>query len=181
MNEDIELNISRNDYSDLFEYIINSYEKRISRFIYHMIHDSDAVKDLTQDVFMKIYINLYKYDPKFPLEPWLYKIAYNLTLNYIKKNKKRILEVPFVEASEVRDTLEVSIENFETRQLILKEIYSLKPDYREIFLLKIMEDLSFEQIAEILNASVNSVKLKFYRNRKRIIEKISGYIKEGQI
>jgi RNA polymerase sigma-70 factor (ECF subfamily) len=142
-----------------------------------MIHDTDAAKDLTQYVLINVYKNLYKYNPEYPIEPWLFKITHNITLNYIRKNKKRINDIPLQEIIGSEVSREATIEDFETRELILKEINSLKSDCREIFILRVMEDLSFEQIAEILNKSTTSVKLKFYRSRKGIIERTSHYIK----
>jgi RNA polymerase sigma-70 factor (ECF subfamily) len=171
----------KDNYMDLFEHIIDSHERKISRYIFGMIHDIHETKDLTQDVLINVYKNLYKYNPEYPIEPWLFKIAHNITLNYIKKNKKRMKEIPFLEVNEGQVSSGATNENIETRELILKEINSLQSELREIFLLRIMEDLSFEQIGEILNKSTASVKLKFYRSRKRIIDKISQYIKEGEI
>lgn len=173
MDENAVLNLRKGNYMNVFEDIVNSQEKKISRFIFRMIHDSDVTKELTQDVLINVYKNLYKCNPEYPIEPWLFRIAHKITINYIKKNKKRINQKPFLEVNERKSSIEEIIENNEPWELILKEINYLKPECKEIFILRTMEDLSFEQIAEILNKSAASVKLKFYRSRKKIVEQIS--------
>jgi len=164
--------------ADSFEYIVNTYEKRVYGFVYHMVHDTTLAEDLTQDVFVRVYEKLYTYRTEYAVEPWLFKIAYNTTLNYLKKNKKRNNEVPIEEHMSIVSNPYDSIQEFETKHIILKEIESFKPDCRAIFILKIMEDLTFEQIAVMLGSSTAAVKLKFYRNRKVLIERLNKSFKE---
>lgn len=173
-------NFSKGDINS-FEYIVDTYEKRIYGFIYHMIHDSCTAEDLTQEVFMKTYQNSYKYNCDYPIEPWLFKIAYNITISYIKKNKKKFNEVEILN-SDCNTVFSQDISgNFEMRDLLLREMHRFKPDVRAIFLLKIVQDLSFEQIAIMLNSSPSAIKLKFYRNKKLIMEKLEKSLKEVSI
>lgn len=156
-----------------FNDLVEMYEKMIYRFIYHMVHDAQTAEDLTQDVFIKVYQNLYKINNEFLLKPWFFKIAYNITLNYLKRNRRNITysideNIPGGDC----------IGQYETRQVILESIQSLKPDCRAIFILKLVEDLSFEQIAAILGISTGAVKMKFYRNKKELVNKLSQSFKE---
>lgn len=156
-----------------FNDLVEMYEKMIYRFIYHMVHDVQTAEDLTQDVFIKVYQNLYKINNEFLLKPWIFKIAYNITLNYLKRNRRNIIysideNIPGGDC----------IGQYETRQVILESIQSLKPDCRAIFILKLVEDLSFEQIAAILGISTGAVKMKFYRNKKELVNKLSQSFKE---
>ena len=163
---------------DSFEYIVNVYEKRVYGFVYHMVHNADLAEDLTQDVFVRVYEKLYTYNPEYAIEPWLFKIAYTITLNYLKKNKTRKKEVTIEEDMFICPNSYNSIQEFETKHIILKEIEAFKPDCRAIFILKIMEDLTFEQIAMMVGMSTAAVKLKFYRNRKVLIERLNKSFKE---
>lgn len=156
-----------------FNDLVEMYEKMIYRFIYQMVHDVQTAEDLTQDVFIKVYQNLYKINNEFLLKPWIFKIAYNITLNYLKRNRRNITysideNIPGGDC----------IGQYETRQVILESIQSLKPDCRAIFILKLVEDLSFEQIAAILGISTGAVKMKFYRNKKELVNRLSQSFKE---
>lgn len=162
-----------------FEYLVNSYKDRVYGFIYHMIHDSESAEDLTQDVFVKVYQNLYKINPDYGIKSWLFKIAYNTTINYLKKNKSRKKEVAFGEGFENEIQGKSYIDDFEARHVILNEIRTLKSDCKAIFLLRVVEDLSFDQIAIMLGTTTASVKLKFYRNRRILIDRLSKTFKEA--
>lgn len=156
-----------------FDNLVEIYEKMIYRFIYHMVHDVQTAEDLTQDVFIKVYQNLYRVDNEFLLKPWIFKIAYNIALNYLKRNKRNIT-YGIDENMPDRDC----IGQYETRQVVLQTIRSFKPDCRAIFILKFVEDLSFDQISEILDMSVGAVKMKFYRNKKELINRLAESFKE---
>lgn len=164
--------LSKND-DTAFEWLVNFYEKRIFGFIYNMIHNRDTAEELTQDTFVKIYENLYKYNSKRPIKPWIFKIAYNITLNYIKKNKKSM----FLKEVSHTDMFQEEINNIEIKDILIRELDDIKPDSRMIVILKIMEDLTFEQIASMIGISVSSTKLKFYRSKKFLIKKIGKYYK----
>jgi len=161
-----------------FEDIVNLYEKRVYGFIYHMVPDKNIVEDLTQEVFIRVYEKFYKYDPEYAVESWLFKITYNITLNYLKKNKNRNKEVSIEVHKDIDINVSDSIQEFETKYIILRELEAFKPEIRAIFLLKIMEDLSFEQIALMFGTSTAAVKLKFYRNRKVLVERLNKSFKE---
>ena len=72
MEEKLVINKLNGFDTSSFEYIINSYEKIVYGFIYNMIHDEFMAQDLTQDVFIKIYKNFYKYNKEYPFEAWNY-------------------------------------------------------------------------------------------------------------
>lgn len=163
---------------DSFEYIVNCYEKKIYGFIYNMARNKGIAEDLTQEVFIKVYQNCYKYNPEFPVEPWLFKIAYNITLNYMKKNKNRLREVAIEEEISKIPSMEDQIERFEMRYMLLKTLEGLKPECKAIFILRLLEEKSFEQIALMTGNTAAAVKLKYYRNRKVIAEKLSGCLRE---
>lgn len=157
-----------------FEDLVNLYHRRIYDFSYRMVHDRSAAEDITQEVFIKVYKNIHKLKSAFALKPWIFKIAYNVSASYLRKNKNVVVDIESREIASSED----SISSYETRQTIIKEIESLSTDCRAIFLLRIMEDLSFEQIALMMGTSVPSVKAKFYRNRKTLIDRLSDSFRE---
>lgn len=179
-NKSILISLQKGDI-DSFEWLVNSYEKRIFYFIYSMVHNHDIAQDLTQDSYVKIYKNLYKFNPDYPIEPWIYRITYNVVLDFIKKNKNSLQEISLSSCINYikENDADSSLSDIEFKDMLQRELQSLKPDTRMIIILRAVNDLSFEQIALILNKSVPSVKLKFYRNRKIFIQNLEKYIKEG--
>lgn len=140
-----------------------------------MTRNHEAAEDLTQDVFIKVYKNLYKYNPDYPIKPWIFKIAYNPTVNYIRKNKRHLSDVSIDEPSAI-----VFSEDY-SKKIDFKNILyiELKPICRTIVILRLLEDMPFGQIAYMLNSSLASVKLKFYRSRKILIANLKKYDLEG--
>lgn len=163
---------------DSFEYLVQLYEKKIYVYIYAMIKSRETSKDLTQDVFIKVYKNLYKYNPDYPIKPWIFKIAYNTTINYIKKNKKHLSDVSIDKPSTIVFSKDDSYK-IDFKNALYAELNKLKPECRTIVILRLIEDMSFEQIAYMLNSSIASVKLKFYRSRKVLMENLKEYELEG--
>jgi RNA polymerase sigma-70 factor (ECF subfamily) len=157
-----------------FEELVNLYHKRIYDFSYRMVHNRSTAEDITQDVFIKVYKNIHKLNSARALKPWILKIAYTTSISYLRKNKYLTIDI---ESNEIASN-EDCIGEYESRETILKEIEALSTDCRAIFLLRIMEDLSFEQIALMTETSVSSVKSKFYRSRKILIDRLSKSFRE---
>jgi RNA polymerase sigma factor, sigma-70 family len=172
---DILKNLNKGDIL-AFECLVDLYERRIYGFIYNITHDYSLTEDLTQDVFLKVYQNIYRYNPDYPIKPWIFKIAYNITVNYLKKNK--IKEVELDDRIQKCCSVEDDVNRLEIKQAVLQGIQHLKPNCRAIFALRIVEDLPFEQIAQMLQTSTASVKLKFYRNRKFLIKSLTKSFSE---
>lgn len=169
--KEIESVLKSGDLND-FENLVNYYYRKIYGYINNMLNNSETARDLTQDVFVKVYQNIYKYNPEYPIAPWIYKIAHNITINYIRKYKRNIKEIELNKAKSDLIVYDTNLIESENRQIILKEIQAFKPDCRSILLLRFMDDLTFQQISEMLGISENAVKLKFYRSRKLLVEKL---------
>src|SRR6478672_5532259 len=77
---------------DLFSDLVARYEKRIINYVYRITHNYEAAHDLTQEIFVKVYLALDRYDPKFQFSTWLFRIAQNAAIDALRK--KAIFEVP---------------------------------------------------------------------------------------
>ena len=164
---------------DSFNIIIYKYEASIFRFILTMTKDPEETKDLTQDVFITAYNKLYTYKGQSKLSSWLYQIARNKSLDYLRKNKKNI-QLSIENAWDVfsNDPLpEQWLEFKETKAELESFIKLLDDTTRQILMLKSLNDnLKFTDIAEILNISVSTVKTKYYR----LWDKYNNYKKEKE-
>ena len=91
MNEDIEIVKSiLMGNTELFEIIVNRYEIGIQRYIYNMVRNSETSEDLTQEVFISAYNKLYTFNKEYKFSTWLFQIAKNKTIDYIRKNKNNV-------------------------------------------------------------------------------------------
>ncbi|SHK05616.1 RNA polymerase sigma-70 factor, ECF subfamily [Clostridium amylolyticum] len=158
-----------------FELIINRYEMSIARFIYQMVRDKETAEDLTQEVFILAYNKLFTYKPDYMFSAWLYRIARNKTIDYIRKEGKvksvNIEDIGSIcsKESSLEEVLEYrelkeNIENFvNTLDIIDKQILTLRYTKHE---------LTFNDIAHMLNMSLCSVKKRYYK----IYDKYKKYV-----
>lgn len=171
-DEDLALIIAESKSSEYFEILYNRYEK----IIYHKCHSFsnsvDEAKDLTQDVFLMLFIKIHTFNRKSKFSSWLYSFTYNFCVNYVNRNNaKKIsnLSDSFKEdyvglPTEASDSsfLEVKIEKLQ------KALNIISPKDKSILLLKYQDYASIKELQELLEIKESSVKMRLKRARERI-------------
>lgn len=161
-----------------FEIIINRYNKKILNFINRMIFDYDESQNISQDVFLKVYENLNRYKMEGNFQAFIFKIAKNLTLNYIKK-RKRVLFFSErfsngIEGKYFRyeATQHKSIEDKVKEELLISSIMELKENQRIALILKVYLDFSYKNISKITGWSIPKIETLISRTKKSLKNKI---------
>jgi RNA polymerase sigma-70 factor (ECF subfamily) len=145
---------------DAFEALVRQLQRRVYGFAFHQLRDLDEAQDLTQEILVKLFRNLGRYDSARPFEPWFWKLAANTAINYRRKR------VPLpVERSQVIHDTEAATEAFEHDPALVEALAELDPSYRLPLLLHYYADLSLEQVALTLGVSVPAVKSRLHRAR----------------
>lgn len=174
MDEDLKLvNEVLNGNIDSFNILVNKYELVILRFVYNMLKDKEAAEDITQEVFITLYNKLYTYKDQYKFSNWLYQIARNKCIDYIRKYK-RVYEANMEDVRDVasRDiSPEQSAEYKETKKLVESFIKDLNDIDKQIIILRYSTNCStFTDIAAILNMSESAVKRRYYKTRDKFKE-----------
>ncbi|HOQ37214.1 MAG TPA: RNA polymerase sigma factor [Acetivibrio sp.] len=167
-----------------FEELMTLYQDKLFNFLAKMTYSREDAEEITQEVFIKVYKNLYKYNNKWSFSTWLYRIAINtLRTEYRKvKNLKKIdyyTNVPDLPAS-LSDYPEIAYEIKEQRGQIMKLIDELKEDQKTALLLRCMQDFSFKEIGDILGISPEAAKMKIQRAKQTICRKYEKLEKGGR-
>jgi RNA polymerase sigma factor (sigma-70 family) len=151
--------------SNLFEIIIQRYEISIHRFIYNMVRSRETSEDITQDVFISAYNKLYSFNKEYKFSTWLFTIAKNKSIDYIRKNKKKTqIEYCAEGTSSSSNSPESFVEFMETKKNILDFINSLNETDKQILLLRYTKDMiTFKQMAIILNMPESTIKKRYYK------------------
>lgn len=150
-----------------FEILMRRYEMIIVRFVYNMIKDKQIAEDITQEVFITVYNKLELYNNSNKFSSWILQIAKNKCIDYIRKHRK-VSESNIEEIYTLKDTKstpEQIAEFNETKKEIEKFINELDEVDKQIILLKYMKDITFDQIAEILEMNLSAVKRRYYKAR----------------
>jgi len=149
-----------------FEKIVIKYKDSIIYFIQRYVKSVDIAEDLAQDVFVYILINKRNYKFEYSLKTYLYTIAKSKSLNYIKR-EKRIVELDENQFEDIEE-LEEKVFRKERSENLRKAIKKLKIEYQNAIYLADIEELSYKEIAHILNKTMSSVKVLIYRARKAL-------------
>jgi RNA polymerase sigma-70 factor (ECF subfamily) len=137
-----------------------------------MVQNGEDAEEVSQDTFIKVYQSIGSFKGDSKLSTWIYRIAYHRSLDYIKKNKRKPLTTP-LEWEEVRNiqmaakTLD-HMEAMERREVIQSALGRLPGEDGVILSLFYFESLSLKEISGVLNITVNTVKVKLHRSRKRL-------------
>src|SRR6266446_5079863 len=145
---------------DAFEELVRRMQRRVYGFAYQHLRDLDEAYDLTQEIFVKLYRNLARYDADRPFEPWFWKLAANTTINYRRKR----VPMPTDQSSDQGVTAPDS--PFPAHDpALLDALAQLDPAYRLPILLHYYADLPLEQVARSLNLTIPATKSRLHRAR----------------
>jgi RNA polymerase sigma-70 factor (ECF subfamily) len=173
-----------------FQRIVEENYQRIYNVIFHMIEDREEAEDLTQDTFINAHRAFGSFRHESQVYTWLYRIAVNLTKNRLDRRKRRrvseagSLDTPLeVDEDEVtrqvedlRHTPSRTAENSELQRVLSGEVSGLRPEYKEVVILRDYEDLTYEQIAQVLGCSVQAVKSRLFRARSVLRRALREYL-----
>ncbi|MGO1786158.1 MAG: RNA polymerase sigma factor [Sphingobacterium sp.] len=153
-----------NGNREIFGTVIKQYQKLVFTLVFRMIKDEDESKDVVQDVFIKVFQNLNKFNGKSKLSTWISTIAFRQTIDYLKKKKR--FPVANWENPISYDPSETIIEARERQMILTRAIDSLKPQDSAIITLYYLEEKSLTEISQITGISVNNLKARLFKSRK---------------
>jgi RNA polymerase sigma-70 factor (ECF subfamily) len=170
-----------------FEKLMNKYYQHIYNLIYKMIFRKEDVEDLTQEAFIKAFNSLANFDRQFAFSTWLYKIATNNCIDYLRKKKLSTFSIDKEIASEDSDyKFEIPDSEFipdnkiieEQRKKIIDEAIENLPDkYKKVIVLRHKKEMEYEEIAEKLDLPLGTVKAHIFRGRELLNKYLKNKIK----
>ena len=177
------------DQFKTFDALVAAYEKKVFNLIYRYLGDYEEAADLTQETFISAYKGFNRFRGDSQVYTWLYQIAINHCRNRIRqRGRVRTLKVGSLEqpreAGEEGPTREIPdlsqaphtvLEEQELRERILAAVQSLPPEYREVVVLRELEGLSYNEIADATRISLDNVKTRLSRARAMLRRKLEHY------
>lgn len=150
---------SRKGKVEAYNLLVSRWEKRIYNYLLRLVRNREDALDLTQDVFLKAYQNLTKLDDPGRFSPWLFRIAHNEAYSLLRKNRLDDQELA-VDPS----TGDAASQLYPIEMTLAVEaaLGRLSPDQREAVVLKVLQGFKFEEMAEILETPVSTVKSRLY-------------------
>jgi len=174
-----------------FTQLVTRYKDQIINYINMMIGNYDIAADLAQETFLRVYKNIGRYNSLYQFSTWIYRIAANLAIDEIRYRKRRgqvfyrnvwenqgdgtAEEREFALRDSGRNPGEEVLRK-ESGRVIGDAIRSLPPKYRTVFVMKEVQELSYDEIARILKTSPGTIKSRLHRARELLQRKLEHYI-----
>lgn len=179
------MNYDKHSFMELYK----MYEKYLYSLCFNYVQNKQDALDLIQEIYIKVFNNIKKFDINMPFHPWIRKIAVNTCLNFQRTIKSNVISMNMFVNDEdditVEDTLVSdedvleSVVTAEIKDIIKDNITKLSEEYRLILVLRYYEDLSYKEIAELINKPIGTVKTQIYRAKTLLRKKLKNVIEEG--
>ena len=190
-NKDLDLGLVKRakagDYQ-AFDLLVLKYQSRLISTAFKFVKDLQIAEDLVQDSFIKSFKSIDSFREDSTFYTWIYRITVNTSKNYLvsKKRKDEILQTDFSKEEHFiiepidKDTPENLFHASELRNTIIESLNGLGEDTKTALTLREFDGLSYEQIAEVVNCPVGTVRSRIFRGREVIDEAIKEYRKGNQ-
>ncbi|WP_407271797.1 RNA polymerase sigma factor SigW [Radiobacillus sp. PE A8.2] len=173
--------VKRGDHA-AFEDVVDFYQNKVFQVSFRIIGNTHEAEDIAQEAFIRAFVNIQSYDESRKFSTWLYRITTNLTIDRIRKKKPDYFldaEVQGTDGLDMYSQLpadqalpEEEVESLEIQTYIQKEIMELPAKYRSVIALRFVEELSLNEISEILDIPVGTVKTRIHRGREALRKRL---------
>jgi RNA polymerase sigma-70 factor (ECF subfamily) len=168
-----------------FDELVRRYENKVYRLAHKILREDEDAADVLQDTFLSAYRGLKNFKAESTFSTWLYRIATNASLMKVRKRRDNLVSleqsqspVPGAEPLSIADWHKQPVEDLmdtETREILQESVDQLPEDLRTVFLLRDDQELSNQEVAEILDLSVAAVKSRLHRARVILRDRLNRY------
>ncbi|MCF6334080.1 MAG: sigma-70 family RNA polymerase sigma factor [Draconibacterium sp.] len=167
-----------------FKELVENYQKMVVNTCFGMVHNIEDSEDIAQEVFIEVFRSIHKFRAESKLSTWLYRMAVNRSLNFIRDNKKNKWFQSFEDAVQSKnaelsrittgdsENPEFELENSQRAILLHEAIDNLPQNQKVAFTLSKYEDLSYQEISAVMDVSVSSVESLLHRAKKNLQKKL---------
>lgn len=181
---DAELAVAaRGGSEDACTALVHRFERPVYNLIARLVQDSGTAEDLTQDAFIKVFRALDQYKPELKFSSWLFRIAHNTAIDYLRQRQLPVASPqvdddgdeidPLARIADLRaDSPEQVALRRSMAQILDAAIDALRPEYRAVVVLRHHEDLDYDEIAEVMDLPLGTVKTYLFRARRELAARL---------
>jgi RNA polymerase sigma-70 factor (ECF subfamily) len=182
LNENEILLIKRSQKGDInsFEELIKEYKKIAYNIALKMLKNKEDAEDVSQEALIKVYKSINRFNMDSSFKTWLYRIVVNTCLDHVRKNKENPISIDqpirsghdefYMDVEDNRPTPQEVLETKLTQKMVMDAVNELEEDFKSIIILRDINDLSYEEIAEVLECNIGTVKSRISRGRQKLKE-----------
>ena len=172
-DEDLVSAIVKTNDTMLFEVLYDRFATLVYNKCYGFAKDVDEAKDLTQDVFLKLFVKLASFKGKSKFSTWLYAFTYNHCVNYVTRSTAKKFEKQSVDYADIENISEDEDDSSDFNDMrvdkLKKALELVSPDEKMILLLKYQDNLSIKEIESVLGVGESAVKMRIKRAKAKLL------------
>jgi RNA polymerase sigma-70 factor (ECF subfamily) len=182
--------IEKFQHGDIYAYelIVKRYKDQLLNFVYRFLGNQEEAEDVVQETFLRVYRNRHAYKRVAKFSTWIYTIAGNLARTELRRrHRRRIFSLSHMGVDdreyEISDEVfspETHVNTVLKEEVIQKEINKLSPKFREVIILRDIQELSYEEISKIIRVPIGTVKSRVNRARLRLQSRLKHILDKGQ-
>jgi RNA polymerase sigma-70 factor (ECF subfamily) len=170
-----------------FEALVRRYQRQVANIIYLTLGGREEIQDIAQEVFIRVYRSIDKFEFDASFFSWIYRITVNLCIDELRRKKiKRALSLDFLtegtlekeKKSKEQILASDGMLNDEKREIVLGALQKISQEHRQVIILREYEELSYAEIAIYLGISIQAVKSRIFRAREDLRELLKDYFEE---
>jgi RNA polymerase sigma-70 factor (ECF subfamily) len=174
--------------TNAYELIVKRYKNQLLNFVYRFLNNQEEAEDVVQETFLRVFRNRFAYTRVAKFSTWIYTIAGNLARTELRRRKRRRLFSLTDMGVEDRDyEIADDVLNPETQanstlqeEIIQREISKLSPKFREVIILRDVQELSYEEISKIIRVPIGTVKSRVNRARLRLQNRLKDLLEKNR-
>jgi len=169
---------------EAFGLLVVRYQRRVVGFLIQLVGESETARELGQEVFLRVWKALGRFDPRYRFSTWLFRIAHNLGIDHLRRRRIPVTSLNREDAEgqplamdpsdDAKDPL-AALENAELGRELERCIRELRPEYRELVLLRHVAGLSYQEIADLKSMPLGTVKNKLFRAHSVLRDALEEY------
>lgn len=152
--------------------LVHRFDPKLMRYGRKFLSEKDDIEDIVQDVFVSAYQNIKGFDVSQRFSPWIYRIAHNAFVNRLRKQKRSSFPSldfdTFLAHHVAPEPLQSEREQAEMRELVERGLSKLDPKYKEVLILYYLEEMSYKEIADILQVPTGTVGIRIKRGKEAL-------------
>ena len=180
-HDDLQLvSASKNGDQDAFSLLVQRYQRRVFNLVFRMLQNYEEANEVTQEAFLAAWQGLPSFRGEARFSTWLYRIAYNCALKQLETRKRdkalhTALQAEQALEFEGDDPKSALLEALDNQKMIQEQLSQLPPKYRIVLILRHLQDMTYEEIAEVLTMPVGTIKTHLFRARNLLKERLQAF------
>src|SRR5216684_2716168 len=175
---------SKGGDQDAFAQLVQRYQRRVFNLVYRMLQQYEEANEVTQETFLAVWQGLPSFRGDARFSTWLYRIAYNCALKQLEQRKRDRAIQAGVQAEQMmanasrQESVDTQLESHARQALIHEQLSNLPAKYRIVLVLRHLQDMTYEEMAEILTMPIGTIKTHLFRARNLLKERLEMFDRE---